>query len=182
MQKDDLSVYWFFLLSYRPLCMKLKKICFLSCLAFVSAFSPLAVSGENITGMVVGVSDGDTITVLIGGRDQIRVRLANIDAPEKSQPFGQRSKQALSDLVFGKPVECERSGTDRYGRTIALCHVGITNVNLSMVRSGMAWVYRMYAKNVPDYYAAEEHARIRGVGLWADKEPVPPWDWRRLDR
>lgn len=136
-------------------------------------------AGEVLNGKVIGVTDGDTITVLLAGHDQVKVRLANIDAPEKAQPFGQRSKQALSDLAFGKAIECNQSGLDRYGRTIAVCSVGSMVINLAMVKSGMAWVYRKYAHDVPEYYAAEDEARRQRLGLWADSDPVPPWEWRK---
>jgi endonuclease YncB( thermonuclease family) len=139
-------------------------------------------SAETISGRVVGVADGDTITVLVSGRDQVKIRLAIIDAPEKAQAFGQRSKQAMSDLAFGKAVECNQSGLDRYGRTIAFCMVGGVDINLAMVKAGMAWVYRKYAYNVPDYYSAEDEAHRQRLGLWADQEPPPPWAWRHINR
>lgn len=118
-----------------------------------------------------------------GSSSLVRIKptsaIGNIDAPEKAQPFRQRSKQALSDLAFGKAIECNQSGLDRYGRTIAVCSVGGTVINLAMVKAGMAWVYRKYAHNVPDYYAAEDEARRQRLGLWADSDPVPPWGWRK---
>ncbi len=150
--------------------------------ATVLALTLPAQATEVLTGKVVGVTDGDTITVLFAGHDQVKVRLANIDAPEKAQPFGQRSKQALSDLAFGKAIECNQSGLDRYGRTIAVCMVGGVDINLAMVKAGMAWVYRKYAHNVPDYYSAEDEAHRQRLGLWADTEPVPPWEWRRSNK
>lgn len=152
----------------------------LSVLALFTVASALA--ADTITGKVVGVADGDTITVLVAGHDQVKIRLANIDAPEKAQPFGQRSKQAMSDLAFGKAVQCDQSGLDRYGRTIAVCMVGGVDINITMVKAGMAWVYRKYAYNVPDYYNAEEGAHRQRLGLWADTEPVPPWEWRKARR
>ena len=147
--------------------------------ATVLALTLPARAGEVLIGKVVGVTDGDTITVLVSGHDQVKVRLANIDAPEKAQPFGQRSKQALSDLAFGKAIECNQSGLDRYERTIAVCSVGSTVINLAMVKAGMAWVYRKYAHGVPEYYAAEDEAHRKMLGLWADQNPVPPWEWRK---
>lgn len=137
-----------------------------------------AQAGELLIGKVVGVTDGDTITVLVTGHDQVKVRLANIDAPEKAQPFGQRSKQALSDLAFGKVIECNQSSLDRYGRTIAVCKVGGMVINLAMVKAGMAWVYRRYIHEEPEYFSAENNAREARLGLWAEPNPVPPWDWR----
>jgi endonuclease YncB( thermonuclease family) len=136
--------------------------------ATVLALTLPASAGEVLIGKVVGVTDGDTITVLVAGHDQVKVRLANIDAPEKAQPFGQRSKQALSVLAFGKAIECNQSGLDRYGRTIAVCGVGGTVINLAMVKAGMAWVYRKYAHGVPEYYAAEDEAHQQRLGLWSD--------------
>lgn len=144
--------------------------------------SVAAFAADTISGKVVGVADGDTITVLVAGHDQVKIRLANIDAPEKAQPFGQRSKQAMSDLAFGKAVECNQSGLDRYGRTIAVCMVGGVDINLAMVKAGMAWVYRKYAHNAPDYYSAEDDAHRQRLGLWADQEPIPPWEWRHSKR
>ena len=141
-----------------------------------------AFAADTISGKVVAVADGDTITVLVAGHDQVKIRLANIDAPEKAQPFGQRSKKTMSDLAFGKAVECNQSGLDRYGRTIAVCKVGGVDINLAMVKAGMAWVYRKYAHNVPDYYSAEDDARRQRRGLWADQEPMPPWEWRHLQK
>jgi endonuclease YncB( thermonuclease family) len=89
-------------------------------------------------GKVVGISDGDTITVLVGGRQQIKVRLAEIDAPEKSQAYGQRSKQSLSDLVFGKQVRIEQQNRDRHGRIVGKAYVGSLDVNAEQVKRGMA--------------------------------------------
>ena len=150
--------------------------------ATVLALTLPAQAGEVLIGKVVGVTDGDTITVLVAGHDQVKVRLANIDAPEKTQPFGQRSKQALSDLAFGRAIECNQSGHDRYGRTITLCSVGGTVINLAMVKAGLAWVYRKYAHDVPDFYIAEEEARKQQLGLWASENPISPWQWRRAEK
>lgn len=130
---------------------------------------------------MIGISDGDTLTLLID-KQPIKVRLANIDAPEKAQPFGNRARQALSELAFGKEAACDRSGLDRYGRSIATCTVSHQDVNAEMLRKGMAWVYRKYATNVPEYYPLEEDARTRKVGLWADRNPIPPWDWRKQQK
>lgn len=134
---------------------------------------------ERLIGKVVGVSDGDTMTLLVQ-KTPIKIRLANIDAPEKAQPFGNLAKQALSDLAFGKEVECDKNGLDRYGRSIATCYQGGTDINAEMLRLGMAWVYRKYAKNsVPDYYKLEAEARNAQIGLWRDYNAIPPWDWRK---
>ena len=140
-------------------------------------------SGENSATHVVGVTDGDTITVLDADRDQHKVRLAGIDAPEKKQPFGQRSKEHLSDLVFGKDVTLLCGKVDRYGRDICVVYIGGKDANLAQVEAGLAWWYRKYAKEQTaqqrvDYEAAETRAKAARRGLWADAEPVPPWEWR----
>lgn len=131
----------------------------------------------SISGRVVGVSDGDTVTVLDSARQQHRIRLAQIDAPEKRQDFGQRSKQSLSDLVYGKTVTVEVHDTDRYGRTVGQIIVAGLDANLEQIRRGMAWVYRQYAKD-PAYFTAEEAARQSRVGLWSQPNPTPPWEFR----
>lgn len=104
----------------------------------------------------------------------------NVDlgvAPEKDQAFGQRSKKALSDLVFGKQVILEPETTDKYGRTVARVVVNGEDANLRMVRSGMAWVYDQYARE-PHYFDAQVSARSANVGLWDDPNPIRPSDWR----
>ena len=135
-------------------------------------------AAAGFPGEVVAVLDGDTIEVLHDKRP-VRVRLASIDAPEKSQPFGQRSRQALAALVFRKRVEVHDQGTERHGRTLGVVIVDGTNVNAEQVRHGYAWVYRAYSNN-PTLLALESEARAEGRGLWADVNPVPPWDFRRL--
>lgn len=130
----------------------------------------------DFTGNVVGVADGDTITVL---RDnaQVKVRLAEIDAPEKAQAFGNKSKQALSVLVHGKAVLVVEQGHDRYKRTIGRVYQGDVDVSAAQVKHGMAWVYRKYSKDV-SLLPLEDEAKAQRLGLWADDEPVPPWVWR----
>jgi endonuclease YncB( thermonuclease family) len=127
---------------------------------------------------VVRVLDGDTVVVLDAAQQQHRVRLANIDAPESRQPFGARSKQALSGFVFGRDVVLDVRGTDRYGRTIAVLRIEGRDVNLAMVEAGYAWMYRAYSSD-PLYAAAELRARAGRRGLWAEPNPTPPWEWRR---
>lgn len=133
---------------------------------------------ETITGKVVAVSDGDTITVLDSNKRQVKVRLAQIDAPEKKQNYGQASKQALSGLVFGRQVTVDVETIDRYKRTVGKVLVSGVDANLRQVQSGMAWVYRQYAKDQA-YYAAENSARSANLGLWSQSEPTPPWDYRK---
>jgi endonuclease YncB( thermonuclease family) len=140
-------------------------------------------AGVNSATHVVGVTDGDTITILDADREQHKVRLAGIDAPEKRQPFGQRSKEHLSDLVFGKDVTLLCGKVDRYGRDICVVYIGGKDANLAQVEAGLAWWYRKYAKEQTaqqrfDYEAAETSAKAGRRGLWADAGAVPPWEWR----
>lgn len=142
-------------------------------LALLFAFPAYA----DFTGKVVAVADGDTLTVL-RDREQIKARLVEIDAPEKAQPFGNRSKQSLSDLCFGKTATLADQGKDRYKRTLARVTCDGLDANAEQVRRGMAWVYRKYAPKDSPLYAVEIEAKAARRGLWADAEPMPPWEWR----
>jgi endonuclease YncB( thermonuclease family) len=148
-------------------------------LALVFSFPAWA----DITGKVVGVADGDTITVLDADRVQHKIRLTGIDAPEKKQPFGNRSKQSLSDMVFDKNVIVETNKRDRYGRELGKARAGGKDVNLEQVRAGLAWHYKAYELTQPvadrqAYADAENEAKAAKRGLWADPNPMPPWVWR----
>ena len=152
----------------------------LACLLLALACAAYA---ETVTGRVVGVADGDTITVLDADMVQHKIRLAGIDAPEKKQAFGNRSKESLSDLVFDKTVNVETEKRDRYGRQIGKVLVDGQDVNLVQVERGMAWFYRQYQREQSPndrklYEAAEDAAKAGKRGLWRDSEPVPPWDFR----
>jgi endonuclease YncB( thermonuclease family) len=133
---------------------------------------------DEFSGQVVGISDGDTLTVL-RGRTPVRVRLRGIDAPEAGQDFGSRAKQAASALAFGRVVTVEVRGTDRYGRTIGVVTLpdGRT-LNHEMVRSGLAWWYWQYAPWDETLRRLEGEARAAQRGLWSHPDPVAPWDWR----
>lgn len=160
---------------------------------------PLLAAADVRTCLVVGVSDGDTLTARCGAAgnyEQIKVRFNGIDAPEKHQPFGQRAKVALSDLVYMKDADLDCQKTDRYGRSV--CRVMVApssaphgpktlDAGLAMVSVGMAWWYRAYAREQTpqergQYEFAETEARAKRAGLWADAEPVAPWDWRKERR
>ena len=136
-----------------------------------------AVHGGEIKGVVVGVHDGDSLTVLTTEKSQIKVRLEGIDAPELNQAFGNASKKALSDLVFGKTVRLVETGRDRYKRTLGNVYVGVIWVNLAVTERGMAWFFAKYSKDDRLRFA-EEEARQRKVGLWIEVAPQPPWEWR----
>ena len=126
-------------------------------------------------GKVVSIHDGDTITVL-QGKQQIKVRLFGVDAPELKQSYGKKSKQFLANLIAGQIVEVEENGKDRYKRTIGIVYLGNTDINAQMVANGYAWAYRKFSKK---YTPQESQAKKQGLGLWRDKEPAPPWDWRK---
>lgn len=147
---------------------------------FLVIFSAFPALAEQLSGRVVGIHDGDTVTVLTADKRSVRTRLVEIDAPESGQPYGMRAKQALSGLVFDKQVIVEVSGIDRYGRTLGrLFHDGM-DVNAEMVRLGYAWVYRRYATD-ETLFDLEEAARTAKRGLWSLplRDQVPPWEWRR---
>ena len=125
---------------------------------------------------VIKISDGDTITVL-SGKEQTKIRLYGIDAPEKKQDYGQRSKQFLASLVAGQVVEVEPKGKDRYKRTLGIIYFKGQDVNAQMVLNGYAWAYRKFSKK---YIAQESKAKKQGLGLWQSSNPTPPWEWRKL--
>jgi len=138
----------------------------------------LTAQAFEFTGKVVGVSDGDTITVLYQGNKQYKVRLQHIDCPESAQDFGSKAKKALSAKVFGKVVTIKWEATDRYKRILGDVYVGRQWVNLEMVKEGMAWHYKHYSKDAT-MAAAETGARAAKVGIWSMPNPTPPWDFRR---
>lgn len=149
----------------------------LAAISFSAVFCS-SVAAEGVVCRVVGVSDGDTITALCGDSKQLKVRLAEIDAPEKAQPFGQVSKKSLSDLCFGKQAEIATHGLDRYGRSIGRVSCDGTDANAEQVRRGLAWVYDKYVTDL-SLYPIQTEARQEHRGLWSEKSPVPPWEWRR---
>lgn len=129
---------------------------------------------------VIGIADGDTLTILQDGKP-LKIRLGNIDAPEKSQPFGQRSKQSLSDLCWKKDAQYQTQDVDRYGRTVAVVTCDGVNVNRAQVERGMAWTYTRYNKD-RSLPAIQEAAKANRQGLWRDYDPVPPWEYRKAQR
>ncbi len=136
-----------------------------------------------IRGRCVGCHDGDSITLLTSANIQIKIRIAFLDAPELSQPFGYRAKQAMSDLVFGKDIVVYPHTVDRYGRTVAVVYVDGIDAGLELLRRGLCWVYVRYLSEAPDdiqvsYRQAETVAREQRCGLWSDPAPVEPWLYR----
>jgi len=131
-----------------------------------------------VVGLVVAIADGDTLTVLNEDFQQVKVRLAEIDAPEKRQPFGTRARQSLGELCHEKRAEVRVVDVDRYKRIIGRVTCAGVDENAAQVRRGLAWVYDRYAKD-KTLYRLQDEARSAGRGLWADRAPVAPWDWRK---
>jgi endonuclease YncB( thermonuclease family) len=159
--------------------------------AALVAFTAAANAAE-FSGRVVGVADGDTVTVLDGANEQHRIRLAGIDAPEKRQPYGEHAKQHLSNLVYGKNVLVVWDKRDRYGRIVgrvlapecdrSSCRYAI-DAGLEQLKAGLAWHYKQYEKEQPvdervRYSTSERDARARREGLWRDNDALPPWQFR----
>ena len=139
-------------------------------------------TAATITGKVVSVADGDTITVLDAGRKQHKVRFHGIDTPETGQPFGTKAKQFTSAKTFGKTVSVAVKDKDRYGRTVGVVMVGGENVNLALVSAGLARWYQFYAQNEKTLQQAEQAAKKARRGIWSDPNSIAPWDWRRGKR
>lgn len=142
---------------------------------------------ETLSGRIVGISDGDTLTLLDASHRQHKIRLSGIDAPERRQPFGERARQSLAARAFNRPASADCPKQDRYGRAVCVVAVDGQDVGLAQIAGGMAWWYRQYAREQSpparaDYEAAEYEAKARRLGLWADPNPTPPWEWRRARR
>lgn len=167
-------------------------------LAALIALTPTLARPETLTGKVVAVADGDTVTVLDETNEPHKIRLAGIDSPEKKQAFGNRAKQNMAAMVFGKPVQVEWNKRDKYGRIVGkilvapddcigeLCRNSV-DVGLSQISVGLAWHYKQYEKeqNLNDrknYAQAELHAKYARTGLWSDNNPIEPWAFRRITK
>jgi endonuclease YncB( thermonuclease family) len=160
-------------------------------------FLALSAHADTLSGRVVGITDGDTITVLDASNQQHKIRLSGIDAPEKAnkkvpldvggQPFAEQSKQHLSSLIFNKQVSVEWNKKDRYGRTIGKVIINGVDANLEQIKAGMAWWYEKYRKEQSEkdqkvYSVQEAEARQKHLGLWMESNPEPPWEWRKRFR
>ena len=139
--------------------------------------TPLAAHSTEWSGTVIGISDGDTLKVLTSDKHQVKIRLAEIDAPESHQAFGTQSKQSLSDICFKKSVVVDDKGTDRYKRTLGRIRCDGVDANAEQVKRGMAWAYRQYLTD-PTIAALEEGAKNAKAGLWSEPNPTPPWEFR----
>lgn len=131
--------------------------------------------------LVVAISDGDTLKVRCQGAPMQVIRLAEVDAPEKRQPFGERSRQHLAELCHEKPAEVRSRGKDRYGRIVARVECDGQDASAVQARAGMAWAFTRYLTD-PTIKTAEGEAKALGRGLWADQAPVAPWEWRKARR
>lgn len=157
------------------------------CLATFLLFVAGNLNAATLQGKVVHVADGDTITVLDATNTQHKIRLQGIDAPEKAQAFGQKSKQSLHQLVHSKQVSVEYQKKDKYGRTVGKVVFNGLDVCLEQIKLGMAWHYKQYEseqfkKDREIYAQAELSVRANAIGLWKDKQPIPPWEFRRQQK
>lgn len=161
---------------------KIQQVIFLSLAILFSACA----WADHLSGRVVSVSDGDTLTILDSWNTQHRIRLAEIDAPEvgkgskkPGQPFGARSKQSLAELCLKHEATVEVLSTDRYGRSVGRVICSGVDANLEQVKKGMAWAYTQYCKR-QEVFQAEYDAKQNRRGLWADpNSPIRPWEWRK---
>lgn len=133
----------------------------------------------DLWGRVVRVADGDTLSLLDENNQQHKVRLFGIDTPERDQPFGRAASRFLASRVAGKTIGVDEIELDNYGRTVGIVYLEGTNINLVMVENGQAWWYKHYAGRYDELRLAEARAREEQLGLWAAKDPIPPWEWRR---
>ena len=156
------------------------KYLFISLILFLAFLTQSWFSSQSNEFLrVVGVKDGDTVVLLTAAKEEITVRLSEIDAPERKQAFGTVSRTFLSNLIFGKEVKLEKLGKDRYGRTLGFIYLrNGTNVNVEMVKNGMAWQYEKYSKSAV-LKKAQASAKSMKAGLWRDPYPVAPWEFRR---
>ncbi len=175
---------------FRRQCLLGTRLKFTSILFLLLAFaltldlissSSWAKETSSFTGTVIGITDGDTIKALQGKTTE-KIRLIGIDCPEKKQPFGQKAKRFASDLAFKKTVTVFHQGRDRYGRILGDVHLPDGRIlNQELVKAGLAWWYRRYSKD-QELERLETEAREAKRGLWADPNPIPPWQWRRSKR
>jgi endonuclease YncB( thermonuclease family) len=133
---------------------------------------------ETLSGTVIGVVDGDTLTIVDAQKRRHRVRLGQVDAPESKQAFGVKSARSLHGLCFRKTAQVEWQAKDQYNRPIGHVTCEGVDANAAQVRRGMAWVSPKSTQPGSALYELEAYARVRGIGLWSDPRPVPPWDWR----
>lgn len=153
----------------------------------ILCFTAFTANSEPVSGRIVGITDGDTVQLMTSTRELLKIRLSGIDAPEKSQPFGEKSKQALSSCCFNKDAVVESYKEDRYGRVVGKVLIDGADCNLIQIELGMAWHYKKYEneqelQDRSKYSHAEYLAKKGRTGLWVEANPTEPWDWRKLQR
>lgn len=140
---------------------------------------------QALEGKIIKIADGDTVTLLTSNHEKIKIRLYGIDTPEKAQPFGNRAKQFTASKVGNRQVTVEAHGKDRYGRLVGIVKTGKnTSLNEELIENGLAWIYEKYCK-IPicrKWKNLEENAQKNKIGLWQDKNALPPWNWRKGKR
>ncbi len=146
-------------------------------------FSIIA-NADELTGRVIDIASGDSISIVDLSGVEYKVRLSGIDAPEKQQPFGPESRKSLADLVYGKEVTVTWIKRDYHKRVVGKVMLNKVDINLEQVKRGMAWVFKHfvddpYSQDQADYADAQEVAESRHLGLWSQKDPIPPWEFRR---
>lgn len=156
---------------------------FLSVMFLLALVHVAMATVAEVRGRVVTITDGDTLTILERDKRQTKIRLAEIDTPEKRQPYGTKSKEVLSNLVFGKDVRVVVHNVDGFGRMVGRVYVMDIDVNAVMVRLGAAWVYQQYSRD-PGLLELQHEARLERRGLWAlpETDRMPPWEWRAAKR
>ena len=147
-------------------------------IAFLLFLASYGAAAETIEGKVVRIASGDTLTILDARKREHGVRLAEIDAPESKQAFGPQSRQSLSALCFKKTAQIEWREKDRNGRYMGQVTCAGVDANAEQVRRGFAWVSPRFTQPGSPLYEIEAYARFREIGLWADPQPIPPWEWR----
>jgi micrococcal nuclease len=156
------------------------KVVICRLLVLILLLLPSIAFSETITGKVIKVVDGDTITILTPNKEHIKIRLSAVDTPEGGQAYGKKATQFTSRMVYKKNVQVEKETTDRYGRTVGFVYIDGVNLSEQIIANGYGWVYRKYCKwsFCDDWLTLEKQARESRLGLWRDKKPQPPWEWR----
>lgn len=149
-------------------------------ISFFFFISLTTFSQTTLTAKVVGIKDGDTVVVLDSLKNQITLRLAEVDTPEKNQPFGTKAKQFTSDQIYLKTIKYVVTDTDRYGRSIAMIYYDTDNKYLSaeIIKAGMGWHYKRYSTS-KELATFEDNAKKNKIGLWVDNNPIAPWEFRK---
>ena len=159
--------------------MQNKFVSYISVVILLLLFSSFQ-NTDIIIGKVIGIQDGDSITLLLDNQEQLKVRLEGIDCPEKKQDFGNVAKQFTSDMVFSKEVYLHKTGNDRFGRVLGFIILPAnTNLNEELLKAGLAWHFVKYNSS-PRLSQLESNARSQKIGLWQMPNPIPPWDFRKI--